>query len=226
MRLVLSRESLVVSGRLLAIGYRLFTICYLLSAIEQVGFCNPNQNTAKSKTYLDNFYLALMTSDRNSLPINTSYIIHHTSLNAHAFHTSITRMDYNAKEKSFELSIRVFTDDLEKALSAENGGKKISVVNNDKNDGIVESYIRKCFSILNPQKQKRAFSYIGKEQEADATWIYIEFPCKDGVGGLSIQNTILHDFFNDQINLVNINYLATKKSFIFKKSENIHALEL
>ena len=135
-------------------------------------------------------------------------------------------MDYNAKEKSFELSIRVFTDDLEKALSAENGGKKISVVNNDKNDGIVESYIRKCFSILNPQKQKRAFSYIGKEQEADATWIYIEFPCKDGVGGLSIQNTILHDFFNDQINLVNINYLATKKSFIFKKSENIHALEL
>ena len=100
------------------------------------------------------------------------------------------------------------------------------VVNNDKNDGIVESYIRKCFSILNPQKQKRAFSYVGKEQEADATWIYIEFPCKDGVGGLSIQNTILHDFFDDQINLVNVNYLATKKSFIFKKSENIHALEL
>lgn len=157
---------------------------------------------------------------------HNSKIVNRNLSNAHAFHTSITRMDYNAKEKTFELSIRVFTDDLETALTKENGGKKVVVVNNDKNDALVEHYIKKCFVLTNAQKQKKTASYIGKEQEGDATWIYIEFPAHDGIAGLTIQNSILHDFFDDQTNLVNINYLSNKKSFIFKKDDNIHALGL
>lgn len=144
----------------------------------------------------------------------------------HDFHTSITRMDYNAKEKSFEISIRVFTDDFEKALSKENGGQKFMVNNNDKNDAFVEKYIRKHFALLNAAKQKKAYSYIGKEQEADATWIYIEIPCAEALTGFSLQNTTMHDLFEDQINLVNLNYQGQKKSYIFKKDENLAPLGL
>ena len=78
----------------------------------------------------------------------------------HDFHTSITRMDYNAKEKSFEVSIRVFTDDLEKVLSKENGGQKFVVVNNDKNDTFVEKYIRKHFALITTAKQKKPYSTV------------------------------------------------------------------
>lgn len=142
----------------------------------------------------------------------------------HDFHTSITRMDYNTKEKSFEISIRVFTDDFEKALSKDNGGQKFVVNNNDKNDALVEKYIRKHFALLNAAKQKKAYSYIGKEQEADATWIYIEIPCAEALTGFSLQNTTMHDLFEDQINLVNLNYQGQKKSYIFKKDENLAPL--
>jgi hypothetical protein len=70
-------------------------------------------------------------------------IIHYSLSTAHAhdFHTSITRLEYNAKEKTFEVSIRLFTDDLEKGLSKANNGQKIVVLNNDKNDGLVERYV-------------------------------------------------------------------------------------
>ena len=144
----------------------------------------------------------------------------------HDFHTSITRMDYNAKEKSFEVSIRVFTDDLESVLSKENGGQKFSVLNNDKNDPYVEKYIRKHFAIVTTTKQKKPYSYIGKEQEADATWIYVEVPCPEAITGFSLQNSIMLDFFDDQVNLVNFNYQGQKKSYIFKNEDKVLPLGL
>jgi hypothetical protein len=142
----------------------------------------------------------------------------------HDFHTSITRMDFNAKEKSFEISIRVFTDDFEKALSKDNNGQKIVVVNNDKNDPLVEKYVRKHFALLNSQKQKKSYSYVGKEQEADATWIYIEVSVQEAITGFSVQNSIMHDLFEDQVNLINLNYQGQKKSYICKKDESTLAL--
>ena len=138
---------------------------------------------------------------------------------AHDFHTSIARVDYNAKEKSFEVSIRVFTDDLEKALSKDNGGQKFVVINNDKNDPFIEKYIRKHFALLTANKQKKNYNYLGKEQEADATWIYVEVPTQESISGFAIQNSIMHDLFDDQINLVNLNYQGQKKSYIFKKDQ-------
>lgn len=148
------------------------------------------------------------------------------ALRSHDFHTSITRMDYNAKDRAFEISVRVFTDDFEKALSKDNNGQKIVVANNDKNDPLVEKYIRKHFALVTAQKQKKAYTYVGKEQEADATWIYIEVPAQEAVSGLSLQNTIMHDLFDDQINLVNLNYQGQKKSYIFKKDESTLPLGL
>lgn len=144
----------------------------------------------------------------------------------HDFHTSITRMDYNAKEKSFEVSIRVFTDDLESVLSKENGGQKFSVLNNDKNDPYVEKYIRKHFAIVTTAKQKKPYLYIGKEQEADATWIYVEIPCSEAITGFSLQNSIMLDVFDDQVNLVNFNYQGQKKSYIFKNEDKVLPLGL
>ncbi|MCU0341254.1 MAG: hypothetical protein MUE30_15350 [Spirosomaceae bacterium] len=144
-----------------------------------------------------------------------------TSTRLHDFHTSITRVDYNARERSWEVSIRVFTDDLENALGKDNNGQKFVVVNTDKNGPFVEKYVRKHFAFINAKNQKKAFTYVGKEQEADATWIYVEVPMNEPVAGFSLQNAIMHDLFDDQTNLVNLNYQGTRKSYIFKKGESV-----
>ena len=60
----------------------------------------------------------------------------------HAFHTSLTQIDFNQKEKSLEISIRVFTDDFETVLTKINGGQKIIIAANDKNDAIINKYIQ------------------------------------------------------------------------------------
>lgn len=143
----------------------------------------------------------------------------------HAFHTSLTEMRYNAKSKGFEVSVRVFTDDLEKVLSHDNQNKKIIVENNDKNDALVEQYVKKHFMLINAKNQLKAIQYIGKEKEGDATWIYLELPMNEALSGLRLKNDVLIDMFEDQTNIVNIFVKEEKKSFIFNAKTKIFTID-
>jgi Zn/Cd-binding protein ZinT len=150
---------------------------------------------------------------QNHLNLLTTYDSRLTT-NLHAFHTSLTEINFNQKEKSLEISIRVFTDDFETALTKLNGGQKIIIAANDKNDALINKYIQQHFGIISPQKQRKNFNFIGKEIEGVATWIYAEVPDYQAITGNILQNNILTEFFDDQTNLVNFTYLSNKKTFI------------
>ena len=142
----------------------------------------------------------------------------------HDYHVSVTQMQYNPAQKSFEVSIRLFTDDLEKGLSMDNGKRAFVVKNDDQNDQFVERYISKTFLLVDAQKKTSALKYLGKEQEEDATWVYLEIPFQGGLAGYKLQNTILMEVFDDQVNMTNLKFSSDKKTFLFKKGQVIHPL--
>lgn len=129
-------------------------------------------------------------------------------------------MQYNAKERLFEISVRVFTDDFEKALS-EDSNSKVHLTETDKNDPLVEKYIRSHFAYINPQKQTKSFSYVGHEIEADANWLYLEMPYTEPFRGGLMKQNLLMELFDDQVNMVNINYQGQKKTFVFRKNQPV-----
>ncbi|UFH54562.1 DUF6702 family protein [Spirosoma sp. KNUC1025] len=141
-------------------------------------------------------------------------------LTLHDFHASVTQMQYNPKEKSFEISIRIFTDDFEKALSAVSGSK-IALGPNDKNDPLIEKYILSHFSYVSPQKQTKPIKYVGHEIEVDANWLYLEMPYAEPFRGGSLKQNVLMEFFDDQVNMVNIQYQGQKKTFVFRKNQPV-----
>lgn len=145
---------------------------------------------------------------------------------AHEYHASVTNMQYDPKGRVFEVSVRMFTDDLEKTLTRENGGQRVVFAekNEKNNDLLIEKYVRKHFALQTPQKQRKAFNYVGHETEADAQWIYIELPYVESVKGAILQQSVLLDMFEDQVNLVTINYNAEKKTFLFKKNQTIQEI--
>ena len=145
---------------------------------------------------------------------------------AHDFHTSLTEMRYNAKAKNFEISLRVFTDDLEKVLSANNQNRKFTLENNDKNDPLVEAYVRKHFVVTNPKNQKLNINYIGREKEGEATWIYLELPVNESIKGSKIQNDVLIDMFDDQTNILNIFIQNQKKSYLYNMRNKVFVVEI
>ncbi|WP_337042618.1 DUF6702 family protein [Emticicia sp. 17c] len=135
---------------------------------------------------------------------------------AHAFHTSLTEIQYNAKEKSLEVTIRLFTDDLENALTKLNNGQKVMIGGkNDNSDAVLNKYVQQHFAIITPQKQKKTLQYLGKELEGDATWIYVEIPEAQALKDHVLYNDFMQELFDDQTNLVNFFYGSNKKTFLF-----------
>ena len=135
-------------------------------------------------------------------------------------------MRYNPKGKSFEISLRVFTDDLEKTLSINNQNKKFVIENSDKNDPFIEQYVRKHFGITSSKNQKLNYQYVGKEKERDATWIYLEMPVNEPIKGSKIQNSVLMYSFEDQTNIVNIFVSNEKKSYLFTVKNKLFVVEI
>jgi hypothetical protein len=140
----------------------------------------------------------------------------------HDFHTSLTEISFNPKSKSLELSVRVFTDDLEAALTSFNNGQLVriedaeSVVN-----PLIEQYIRKNLALVSPDKKVKFGKFYGKEKESEATWLYLEiFDCQD-IKGYTLYNSIMMELFGDQTNLVNIIYPSHKKTVVYNSKSRI-----
>ncbi len=146
----------------------------------------------------------------------------------HDFHTSMTQMQFEPKSQTVEISIRMFTDDLETALTKENGGKPVQFGSSTKPDQLLERYVRRHFVVADSQRKQRPFTYIGYEQESDAHWVYMEMPASgaDTFKNIVIKQDILMDLFSDQVNLVNIQYNQQKKTVVFRNNQPVQAVSL
>ena len=142
----------------------------------------------------------------------------------HEYHISVTKLNYNASQKTLEISIRAFSDDLEKGLSLANDNRRILLRDGDDNNPLVEKYLRKHLALADPERKLRTFNYIGKEEEADATWLYLEVPFSGNPEGWVMKNELLMEAFDDQVNMVNAKWGDDRKTYLFKKEKSVQAL--
>lgn len=142
------------------------------------------------------------------------------SAQAHDYHASITDVEYNPKTQNLEVALRVFTDDLENALSQRAKGKVSYSSQSEKVKQYLSDYLnaKLSFELVDgkPLKQR----VIGSEEETDAVWIYIEVPVqKAALSQLYVKNAVFTELFNDQMNVVNINYKGKTSSVLLQKYE-------
>ena len=145
------------------------------------------------------------------------------SLN-HPFHTSVTEIVFNEKDQLWEISIRLFQDDLEVGLSAFQG-KKFQFLPNVDVDEILAKFVKTHVGFQVNRKLQTPYRYIGFEPQKDVVWIYLEIPTTQDLKGVYFQNSLLVDVFPDQTNLVHVAKLDKKKSYLFKKDATIILLE-
>jgi len=132
----------------------------------------------------------------------------------HDFHTSLAEMDYNESSASFEISVRVFTDDLAKAL-------KNNSVQSEKastHDSKIEAY---CSSNFRASYQGKILpsKYLGSQVENDITWIYLEIPSTIKDPQIDLKYSILTELYDDQANILNYKYKNFKKTYLYGRSE-------
>jgi hypothetical protein len=135
-------------------------------------------------------------------------------LSLHPLHISVTEIQMDEKEKELEITMRVFTDDLETALRQALNQPELDILE-PKNgltvDQMMETYLKKHFNVKLDDKLQVA-KLIGHEQDADAFIFYIGISNVKKWKTISVLNSALTASFEDQSNLVHVTVRDETKS--------------
>lgn len=145
----------------------------------------------------------------------------------HKFYVSLSELRYNTHSERFELSMRIFPDDLDRALLEQSGihTQLVTEFEHEKADSLLMGYLLESFS-LQADGREIGFSYLGKEAESDALWCYLESePVSDPLI-LNIRNELLTEYFPDQVNIVQVYWGKWNKGMLLNRNQNSGTLTL
>jgi len=138
---------------------------------------------------------------------------------AHKYHTSVTRLEYNAEERSAEITIQTFTDDLEAILTKRTG--KVVHLDGGKDSGrLVLDYLRSAFE-LKLDDASSELLWVGMEMKGATVWLYVQAKLPEGLSKAKLRNALLFDLFEDQVNIVNVFNNGRKSGLVFRRGDDM-----
>jgi hypothetical protein len=123
----------------------------------------------------------------------------------HPFYVSVTEMNYNAKSSSFEISCKMFAEDIEDVLK-QNYKTNVDLANEklqSQNNNMMNDYLTKHLSFIIDSKPVN-FKFVGYEKEKESVYCYLEVLNVPTIKKLAITNSILYDFRKEQINIIHV----------------------
>lgn len=143
---------------------------------------------------------------------------------AHEFHVSKGQIEYVASEKSLQITLHLFIDDLEEALRR-SGAERV-FLGTDREiaraDEYLQAYLKRHF-VLTVNGQPVSYSFVGKEMSTDllGMWCYLQVDGVDAPRQIKVRNDLLLDVFDDQKNILNIVGPAGKRSTLLFEKDNV-----
>lgn len=146
------------------------------------------------------------------------------SFGLHTFHTTLTRMDYNAKDKLIEISIQFFTHDVVEVLEKQSK-KSIDLEETPNVDALIFKYLESNFVLKNKTGEVQKLKFVGKEIQAETTYLYLEISSEESFEGYILQNNIFFESFQKQVNLVVAKFGEKKADLYFKVGDKEKIIE-
>jgi hypothetical protein len=122
----------------------------------------------------------------------------------HPFYVSTTEINHNTKSGELEISVRLFTADLEETLR-KNYKAKVDLLSSaaaqkSADDALVSRYITGRLQLLVDGKPC-TLKFVGREVSEENTWGYFEVENVKAVKKLHISNKLLYDWQPQQSNM-------------------------
>jgi hypothetical protein len=131
----------------------------------------------------------------------------------HPLHVSSTDISYNATEGKLEVICKIFTDDFETAL-VKQYHNKTDLVKPELHEAmnvLVRKYLAANVHIKTTAVNL-GFNYVGFELEKGMVNAYFESEKTPVPKSIDAEVTLLHNLYNDQINIVHMTVNGTRKS--------------
>lgn len=136
----------------------------------------------------------------------------------HRFYVSVTQIDYNQNKNRIEISIRIFIDDLEKALEKKYNKKLYlaTSIENSKSSELIEEYLFEKLQIkVNNKLDKLVF--LGIEYESDVIICYVKVSYSKKISNFEVYNSVLTEIYSEQQNIVHTKINNETNSFLLTK---------
>jgi hypothetical protein len=141
---------------------------------------------------------------------------------AHPVHVSVTSMDIDLQKKSISISQKMFTDDFsllfyhlfEKNIKPQAGKDFTEAEMKTINDYFTAALV------IEAGKNKLPLQFLRKEQNEESIWLYFTCPLPSGkLHSLMVTDALFLDLYEDQTNLVIVNYQGKEKGYTFNYKE-------
>ena len=147
----------------------------------------------------------------------------------HKFYVSVTNVEYVEKQRSFQITTRIFIDDLDALLAERYGVKAALATENEAENSneLISKYLDSKFEIkINGVKMDHNF--LGKEYQGDLIICYLEITeiNLDKIRSIEIRNDVLTELFTEQQNVVHLKIGSKKKTYILVRLNNKGMLNL
>lgn len=123
----------------------------------------------------------------------------------HPIYMSVTEIEHNEKDKTLEVSCKIYTDDFEKTLRAAYN-TKIDLLDEKlkpQMDKIVSDYISKHLKIYVNAKQLE-MAYVGFEQIEEGIYCYFEVSNVPTLKTIDVFDDVLFEYKPEQISLLHM----------------------
>ncbi|WP_419800950.1 DUF6702 family protein [Mucilaginibacter sp.] len=131
----------------------------------------------------------------------------------HPFYVSITEIKQNPASHSLEISCRMFSDDLEKALEKQYHVELDVIKPKDKTlvNKLISDYVKKRL-LIHADGKALSLNYVGYEIQEDGTWSYFEVKGIDPPRKLNVHDALLFEQHPEQINMMHVTVGGQRKS--------------
>lgn len=137
---------------------------------------------------------------------------------SHEFYISITQIDHNPKNESLEITVKLFTDDIEKALETTKK-EKLNLGDekeHEKANEFLEEYVEHNLELFQ-NEEAIDLNFLGKEVDLDVTWCYFEATDIESISTLTVENNLLLDILDGQSNIVHVKYNDKESSLLLNR---------
>jgi hypothetical protein len=145
----------------------------------------------------------------------------------HPLHTTITTIVYDQSAHRVTATVRVFEDDLGRAILLHSGAP----VQAPTSDSASFGYIRATLTFAAPDGRPIPVEWCGSQTTGDLRWLCVQAVVptaggdkQSGLGGLRVRDAVLTEIYDDQVNVVMADYDGRHESLLFTKGDRGKAL--
>jgi hypothetical protein len=146
---------------------------------------------------------------------NNTKAFREKAIKLHPIHISTVEIEHNAADKNLEITCKIFWDDFETVLTKVNSRNKRVDLTNEKsladNNKLVPAYITSHLSLIIDGRPV-ILNFVGFEKEDAVIFSYLEVPGISSVQKISITNNLMHDMFDDQVEIIHVVVNGNRKS--------------